>query len=57
MDYSVSPSMHCKETASKVRQMLFMIRQLFAELYVSAFGATFIELYNMKSNIIGARWV
>ncbi len=37
-----SPSIHCKEAASKARRMLFMIRRSFAELSVSAFA----PLYN-----------
>ncbi len=38
MDNSFSPSIHCKEAASKARRMLFMIRRAFAEPSVSAFA-------------------
>ncbi len=39
---SFSPSIHCREAASKARRMLFLIRWSFAQLSVSAFAA----LYN-----------
>ncbi len=42
MGNSFSPSIHCKETASRARRMLFLIRRSFAELSVSAF----VALYN-----------
>ncbi len=42
IDLSFSPSVHCKEAASKARRMLFMIRRSFAELSVSAYA----PLYN-----------
>ncbi len=38
IDHSFSPSIHCKEAASKARRMLFMIRQSFTETTVPAFS-------------------
>ncbi len=37
MDYSLSPSIHCRQAASTARRMLFMKRRPSAELPVSAF--------------------
>ncbi len=44
MDNSFSPSIYCKQAASKAKRMLFMIRRSFAELSVSAFTAPYSTL-------------
>ncbi len=45
IDHSYSPSIHCKEAASKARRMLFIIKWPFAELSVSRFA----PLYNAQA--------
>ncbi len=44
MDYSFSPSIHCREAAPKARWILFMMKRSFAELSLSAFAAHYNTL-------------
>ncbi len=43
MNNSFSPSIHCKEAASKAKRMLFLIRRSFTQLSMSAFAV----IYNL----------